>query len=159
LLLLPAAAVLHARSKIAAPLASRWSWSAMLVYTIVGSAGAAMLAGATTLMDRFRDADSAAQAALVEVHVAIFRIVVDGLWNLLSMSGLAVWALIAGHALRREQRWLGLALQGVGVCAVLDVIGHAAGMPALGESGLFAYLFGFPVFSAALGAWLLRVRA
>lgn len=82
-----------------------------------------------------------------------------GYYLLRLMSGLAVWGLIAGHLLRREQRWLGLALQGIGVCAVLDVVGHAAGLRALGETGLFAYLFAFPVFSALLGVSLLRSRA
>lgn len=156
LLLLPAAAVLHARSATVSPLASRWSWSAMLVYAIVGTAGAAMLAGTTSLMDRFRVAEPAVQLALVEIHVAIFDMVVGGLWNLLSMSGLAVWSMIAGHALRHVHRRLGFALQGIGVCAALDVVGHAAGLRALGEIGLFAYLFAFPAFIAALGVVLLR---
>ena len=156
LLLLPAAGVLHARGAGESPLASRWAWSALLVYVVAGTIGAAALAGTTTLMDRFRSADPVAQAALVEVHVAVFGMVVDGLWNLLSMSGLAVWGLVAGGLLRHEHRWLGLFLQGIGVCAALDVVGHAAGVRTLGETGLFAYLFAFPLFTALLGVSLLR---
>jgi hypothetical protein len=88
LLLLPAAVVLHARSATAAPLATRLAWCGLLVYAITGTAGAAILAGTTSLFERFRVSDVTSQAALVEIHVALFGMVVDGLWNLLCMSGL-----------------------------------------------------------------------
>lgn len=156
LLLIPAAAVLHARSATATPLASKWSWSALMVYVIVGTTGAATLAGTVDVMDRYRIADTVAQSALVEIHVAIFSMVVDGLWNLLSMSGFAVWALIAGEALRRENRRLAFVLQIIGVCAAIDVMGHATGMRAVGEFGLFVYLLAFPIFGAALGVQMVR---
>jgi len=156
LLMLPTVLVLHARSSAQAPLATRLSTVGALLYAITGTSGAAMLAGTTPLLDRFRSAPIATQAAIQEIHIAVFHFVVDGLWNLLCMTGLAVWSLLSGHLLRRTAPRLGLALMIIGVAAAVDVLGNTAGLGTLGEVGLFTYLFGFPAFSIAIGMMLLR---
>jgi len=72
------------------------------------------------------------------------------------VTGFAVWSLVAGYLLRSAHPRLGLGLVIIGVAAALDVVGSATGLRALGELGLFVYLFAFPVFSVAIGVTLLR---
>lgn len=155
LLLIPAALVLRAQNAAQFPLASQWAWTGMVVYALTGTIGAALLAAETAVIDRYRAAEIVSQAALLEIHVAMFSIVLDGLWNLLSMSGLVVWCLIAGAQLQRTHRALGAMLLGIGGAAAIDVIGHATGFRTVGETGLFVYLFAYPVFGAWLGFSLL----
>lgn len=155
-LLLPAVLVLGERSRADEPLLTRLSERMAVGYMQVGSLGAAILAGTTGLFERHRVGDAAQQAAASEVFIALFGMVCDGIWNILTMGLLAVWLLVGGSLLRREHRPLGTAMMFIGGLSALDVTGMLLGVEAISMPALFGYLFLFPVWSLLLGLWLVR---
>lgn len=155
-LLLPAVLVLAARQAERSPLSSRLGERAAFGYMLVGGSGAAILVGSARLFERHAGGDPASRAVSAELYTTIFHIVDKGLWNTLGMSLLAVWLLAVGRDLSRERRLLGLSMQALGGCCVLDVGGSLLGVEAIALLGLMGYLLGFPLWSAALGLHLWR---
>lgn len=155
-LLLPASVLLTDLASRSRPLHAQLAARAGYGYMITGSIGAAILAGTTDLFHAYAHGDEATRAAAATTYSALFGLVYTGLWNILCMSLLAVWLWLGGNALRASHKSLGVFAMALGMCAALDVLGLLSGMEAVSMLGLFAYLFLFPVWSAWLGAWLLR---
>lgn len=155
-LLLPASVLLTDLASKSRPLHAQLAARAGYGYMITGSIGAAILAGTTDLFNAYAQGDESVRAAVSTAYGALFGLVYVGLWNTLCMALLAIWLWMSGSALRSSHRGLGLLAMGLGVCAALDVLGLLIDQEAISMVGLFAYLFLFPVWSAWLGAWLLR---
>jgi len=84
--------------------------------------------------------------------------VFNGIWNILCMSLFAVWGLTMGAVLRQHERLLGMGLQLLGLAAAIDVLGMLFHLEWLSMTGLFTYLFGFPVWCAFLGLRWMRAN-
>lgn len=155
-LLLPSVLVLAERFRATHPFAATLGERAAYGYMITGTTGAAILAGTTDLFTRWKAADPAGRVVIAEVYTTLFQMVDRGLWNTLCMSLLAVWLFAGGGLLARSHRRLGLVMTALGACSALDVFGGLIGVEAVSMGGLYGYLFGFPLWSAALGATLLK---
>lgn len=156
LLLLPSVLVLGERFRATHPFAATLGERAAFGYMVTGTTGAAILAGTTDLFTRWKEADPAGRVVIAELYTTLFQMVDRGLWNILCMSLLAVWLFAGGRLLERTHRRLGLAMMGLGACSILDVFGGLVEVEAVSMGGLYGYLFGFPLWSAALGVTLLK---
>jgi hypothetical protein len=128
------------------------------VYLLLGAAGACVLAAAIPELIR-QYAESGADHRTLQTgwHVAN-RIGEDGLQGMVQNLAGAVWWLLLGTVLRREHRALGLFTLVLGVASAVNALGSVFEADALQTPGLTITVLGAPVWSVALGVWVLRGR-
>lgn len=130
---------------------------ALLSYSVVGAAGAAIHAAVIPPLIHAHAAASEAQQAILQVvFLGAHDAVMYGLWNLLDALASAVGWLGFGVLLLRQRRAIGVATLVLGASALADGIGVIVGVEVLASAGLMMYLFLAPVWAAWLGLDLLR---
>ena len=93
-----------------------------LLFVILAVTATSVLTGATMgLMRVYPEADAALQLGLTAAWEASVASVRGGLWQF-SMIPWTVWTLVMGGLLAAEERWLGRALQTIGVAAAISAV-------------------------------------
>lgn len=128
-----------------------------LAYAIIGASGAAILAAAgTDLLRSYASTDVAAQAALQNDFLLVYRVVNDSIWNLLEMGLLGVFCFGAATLLRPRSKPLFYLTLALGASGVLDSLAHTFEWAGLAELSLNAYLLLAPVWAIWVGARWMR---
>ena len=93
-----------------------------LLFVVLAVTATSVLTGATMgIMAAFPDSDPAMRIGLEAAWEACVAIVRGGLWQF-SMLPWVVWTWLMGGILASEERWLGRALQSIGVAAAISAI-------------------------------------
>jgi hypothetical protein len=157
LLIAPVVLVLPAWAKRRGALATRLFAGALVVYVLLGAAGAAVLAGASPRLLRAYGTAPPEQRAVIEgLYNLLWDAIYGGIWNILEVLVAGIGWLGLGLVLRRERRFVGWWTIVLGLCCLLDATGNILGVTALGEVGLYAYLLLAPLWAAIVGISLLR---
>jgi hypothetical protein len=143
------------------PRASAWSrlyTGCLLVYVVVGAAGAAMLATASPrLMLAHAAATSADQRFAIEsIYSTLWDAIYGGLWNIFEELLAGTGWLGIGLLLRRERPVLGVVTIVLGAACLLDGAGNVFGWKTAADAGLYIYLLLAPAWALAVGITLLR---
>ncbi len=132
----------------------------LLAYCLIGASGGAILATAVpTLIREYATAQPTHQASLQAVFTGYTDGIYRGLWNLLEELLAGIGWLGLGLVLRAEHRRLGLASIVLGAACLVDSLGTALNVDAVGSSGLTIYLVLAPIWACWMGLSLLRVSA
>jgi hypothetical protein len=143
------------------PRARAWSrlfTGSLLVYVVVGAAGAAVLAAASPrLMIAHGAATSADQRfALEALYNTLWDSIYGGLWNIFEELVAGVGWLGIGLLLRRDRPVLGVVTIVLGAACLLDGIGNIFAWKTAADAGLYVYLLLAPAWALAFGITLLR---
>jgi hypothetical protein len=130
----------------------------LLVYVVVGAAGAAMLAAASPrLMLAHAAATSADQRFAIEsVYYTLWDTIYGGLWNIFEELVAGVGWLGIGLLLRRDRPVLGVVTIVLGAACLLDAAGNMFAWKTAADTGLYIYLLLAPAWALTLGLILLR---
>lgn len=130
-----------------------------LLYLVLGAAGACVLAAAVPELIRLYAEPGADRETLQTAWHVANRIGEDGLQGMVQNLAGAVWWLLLGLRLLREQRILGWATVVLGAASAVNAVGSVFEADALQVPGLTVTVLGAPLWSIAVGSWLLRGRS
>jgi hypothetical protein len=157
LLIAPVILVMGAWVRARSPLGARLFTGALMVYVLLGSSGAAVLAGASPrLLRAYATAAPEQRFAIEGLYNLLWDAIYGGLWNILEVLVAGIGWLGVGLLLRRERRFVGWWTIVLGVSCLLDAAGNIFDVKSVGELGLYAYLLLAPLWALILGISLLR---
>lgn len=126
-----------------------------LIYVIVGSIGAAILA--IVLPDLIRSYAAGPHAVLVVTYRTVENSVQSGMWELLEGIVAGVWYVGMGLMLRRTWTILGWVTVLEGALALIDALGQILNVAALTTAGIgIIWVMLFPIWALWIGIALLR---
>lgn len=131
----------------------------VLLYCVLGAAGAAILATVIPpLMKAYVSADVPQREILEVVFGSYSNAVYRGLWNLLEEFLVGVGWIGIGLLLRAERQQLSLFTIVLGSACLADSLGSALNIEIMATTGLIVYLFLAPIWAFWLGIDLLRTN-
>jgi hypothetical protein len=159
LLLAPLALFLRSSLRARSPGLVDLMTASGLAYMLIGAMGASMLAFAgPPLIVTYAEATGMERDIADAIFRTLTTAVADGLWNTLEFGCASVWWVGTGFLLREQGRgvgWVGIVL---GVSTFSCAVATIAGSPLAATAAQGVYLGLVPVWSAWLGADVLRGR-
>jgi hypothetical protein len=129
----------------------------LLVYVVLGAAGASVLAAVTPRLFALHAAASPEQRPAIEaIYAAFTDAVYAGLWNMLEELIAGVGWLGLGWLLRRERPFIGVVMIVLGVACIVDSAGTIFRSESVATVALGVYLLLAPLWALGLGISLLR---
>jgi hypothetical protein len=129
----------------------------LLIYSLIGAIGAAVLAAVTPpLIDAYSAATPSQRTILEVVSTTYSNAVYRGLWNLLEVFVAGFGWIGFGYLLGVGRRPLGIASVVLGVACLVDALGSALKLNLAAMTGLSIYLVLAPIWGCWAGISLLR---